>query len=304
MQISKHAYGQVFESLLDGLKGDVVLTKTAAKNDPAPITGIDVFSSQTADTLRGIQEDEFNAIINELQFAADKAKIALAEADVATFVSRAYKDSLKGKALEREASHYCNQLNREIAPPEGTTRLNADQLYEFVTSHKVVNASYNPDASINETDSSGRYMGCIRNPNSIWDSQALQEYASVKHGDERIKSAQVEKDQKTKVAKQQMWDELSQKLSDPNMVQKGIIKSANTTAAEPVVDQKLASNAMSIFSEDREFQNIPEKSVGELIKEAAKNRAEKAKTAEARADWDKSEPAKKASNTLDGLFAK
>lgn len=301
MQITKHAYGQVFDSLLEGLKGDVVLTKTAAKKADPVLTGMDVFSATTESAMKGIQEDEFNAIINELQFAADNAKIALNEEDVSNFVARAYKDNMRGKTLEREASRYCNQINREVATPESATKLNAELLFDLVTHHKVVNASYNPE-SMSETQASGRYMGCVRNPNSIWDTEALQRYAVEKHGDERIKEAQVKKEEMVKTAKQEMWNEMQEKLTDPNMVNKGITKAADTTAAEPAGNQKLAANAMSMFSEERDFQNIPEKSVGDMIKEAAEKRSGKSKTAEAKAEWNKVEPAKKTTDKLDTLF--
>lgn len=302
MQISKHAYGTVFESLIEGIKGDVILTKTAGKKSDPVLTGMDVFSSTTANTFQGIQEEEFNMMIAELQFAADKAKIALTQEDVSSFVARAYKDGLRGKTLEREASKFCNQINREVAAPEGAVRLSSDQLFETITHHKVVNASYSPNVenATNETNSSGRYMGCIRNPNSIWDSEAMQQLATKKHGDEAIKTAQLNREETIKTAKQEHWNEIASQLQDPNLVQKGIIKSAQTTSQEPVGDQKLPANSMSIFSNDREFSNIPERSVGDMIKEAATKRANKSK--EAKEEWNKVTPSQKANDGISVVF--
>jgi hypothetical protein len=299
MEISKHSYGAVFESLLDGIKDDVVVKTASKKETTAPIGGMDIFSSNTIENLKGIQDDEFKSIVAELQFAADNAKVQLTDEDVGKFASRAYKDSLKGKSLERAACKFCNEVKREVAAPESTTRIDAESLFDQITHHKVVSASY-PTTQINETSSSGNYLGNLRNPNSIWDSSAIQHLASVKHADEQIKAGNKANAEFRQTQKEAEWKELAEQLSDPNMVGKGIIKSAETTSQEPVIDQKLAANAMSMFDTDRDFSQIPEKGQAEMIKEASQQRSDKAK--EAKSEWNQVVPAKKANNDLDFLF--
>lgn len=297
---SKHNYdNDVFKSLLEGMKDDIII-KTASKQETkSPISGMDIFSSTTENNLYGIQKEEFEAITNELQFAADKAKIALTQNDFQVFASRAYKDNLTGKKLERAAKLYCNNINRAIADPQSTTKLSSDVLYDMVSQHKVISASCASDG-INETKSSGKFMGSIRNPNTIWDTEALSRYASVKHADEMIKEAKTKQEETRQANKQVEWKELSEALSSPNMIGKGIIKAADTTAPEQNSNRKVASNEMSIFDNDRDFSQIPEKGSAEMIKQAAQERAEKSKNA--KSEWNGVKPCKKMSDSLENLF--
>ena len=59
-------------------------------------------------------------------------------------------------------------------------------------------------------------------------------------------------------------------------------------------------SAMSIFSNDRDFENLPEKTAGEILREQAEKRAEK--KAEAKGEWHKTAAAKKADNTGGFVF--
>ena len=101
-----------------------------------------------------------------------------------------------------------------------------------------------------------------------------------------------------------MWQELQTKLSEANLTDKGIKNAGTYATPEAVVNQKLPSNAMSIFSNDRDFSSIPIETDGERIAKLAEARAKKVEAS--KAEWDKSEPAKKLDNTtfIDKVFDK
>ncbi len=301
MKLTGHSYNNdVFDSLLDGLNGDVVLKKQA-KTTQSPITGKDVFSSTTQDSLNGIHEEELGTIAAELQFAADRARVVVNAEDLITFAKKAKSEKvIRGKALERMAQKYCNNLDREIAPPQGDGR-NAG-LLEQLASHVVIPAGYNPEYGQNDSKTGG-YMGMSKNPNTIWDSDALTKLASNEidklNGDERIKQAKEEKEVADKAAKQQYWQEHQDKLSDDQMLHNKILNAS--TGQEAGTNQALPKNALSMFSEDRDFSKIPEKTAGEMLKkDAATIEQEKA---DAKAQWNKSVPAKKADNSANSLFS-
>lgn len=297
MRISKHAYGPMFDQLLGNAEKN--LTKTAEAQPEPQISGMDVFSSQTMQTLENIQEDELGKIIAELEYAAGKAKVALTEPDVLKFASNAKTTNLKGKELERAAMKFCNSLQRQVAEPAGATHFDPESLHQRISSHSILSATYDTN-TVNESNTSGNYMGNKMNPNTIWDSEALQRFASKKHGDEIIREARAAQEEERKLEKEAFWKELTEKLGDPNNLSKGIIKAANTTAPEPVHDPKMGSNVMSIFSDDHDFSQIPEKSTADTIKEASKNRSEKSK--KAKDEWDYIKPAKKINDGFDSLF--
>jgi hypothetical protein len=291
MKLSGHSYNNdVFQSLLDGISKDVVLTKTASKQDRAPITGMDIFSSTTEETLRSIQDDRLRAIAAELQFAADRSKVAVNTNDLAKFAEKVVRENIRGKELERAAQRFCSDLDRDIAPPQGVTRRG-----ESHTIHGIASATYDPESINDGGRVTGGFLGCSKNPNSIFDSEALQRFASVKHGDEQIKESKEAQKAFAHDQKKAMWEELQNKLSDPNLTQKGIKNAGTYSQSEPVVNQKLPANSMSIFSENRDFENIPVETDGERIAKLAEARAQK--VAAAKAEWDKSEPAKKLDNT-------
>lgn len=300
MKLSGHSYNNdVFESLIDGISKDVVLTKTASKHEPAPITGMDLFSSTTADTLRSIQEDQLQFIASELQFAADRAKVAVDQNDLAKFASMVVNENLRGKKLERAAQRFCSDLDRAVAPPQGVTRRG-----EGSSVHGIASATYDPNSINDGGRVSGGFLGCSKNPNSIWDTDALQRLAQTKFGDEQIKESRQAKADFAHDQKKAMWQELQDKLVEANLSSKGIKNAGTYSQPEPVVNQKLPANSMSIFSNDRDFNNIPVETDGERIAKVAEARALKA--AAAKGEWDKSEPAKKLENTnfLDKVFNK
>jgi hypothetical protein len=305
MKLSGHSYDNaVFDSLLDGLSGDVVL-KRANKNTEQPaISGTDVFSSTTEDTLRQVQADHLDFIAKELQFAADRAKVAISQEDLATFAKQAIDEGLRGKKLERAAQRFCNQLDREVAPPQGTMR-NAHSpslLDETTNDHAVIPAGYDPEHGQNDTRTGG-YMGMSKNPNSIWDTEAMQRLAQKKHGDEQIKESKEAQKQFRDDQKRAFWQGLQDSMSDPNVIKEKAASVANVSTVEsPGGNQNLPANSMSVFSNDRDFSNIPEQTQGEKLAEAVEARA--SKKAEAKEEWNQVKPATKADNSLESLLNK
>lgn len=302
MKLSGHSYdNDIFNSLLDGLKDDVVLKKKASTKSQDEVSGMDVFSSTTEKTLQGIHEEDLKFIVAELQYAADAAKVAISQEDLLTFVDQVKKGSLRGKDMERAARKYCGNLQREIAPPQGATHRSeglTDQL-----SHLVTPAGYNPEFGPSEHKAGG-YMGMSKNPNTIWDSGELAKLAEkpyTRHemyGDEKIKESHAKKEEFQKNMKDEQWQEKQAALSDENMLHK---KVANVSTGKEIgTDQKLPGNAMSIFDNKRDFENIPEKTAGEQIKEQKEERA--TKIAEAKEEWNYTKSAMKTDNNGDFLF--
>lgn len=299
MKLSGHSYdNDVFGSLLDGICKDVTLKKTAQSNVPkASITGMDLFSSTTEDTLSQIQGEELEAIAGELSFAADRAKVAVSRDDLAIFAKRAMQENLRGKALERAAQRFCNDLSRITSEPQRQSVLGSTPI-DQQSGHQIISATYDPGKSVNTT-SEGKFMGCSKNPNTIWDNDALQRFAQIKHGDEQIKESKEAQEKFAEQQKREHWESLQKQGSDPSVLGKGIVN-AGTSDAEEVVNCNLKKNAMSIFSNNRDFENIPMETDGEKIAKLAEERAQKA--AQAKEEWNQIKPMPKLNNA--GLFDK
>lgn len=297
MKLSGHSYNNdIFKSLLDGLKDDVVLKKTAQK-EPAPQVDLN-FSQTTAETFKGILEDELRFIANELLFAAKRANVEVTGDDLKKFAHQAKSENLRGKELERAARRYCTDLQRELAPPQGCTRVaSSEDLIQQARASTIMPAG-SSDGDMNHGHKGG-YMGQSRNPNSIWDSEAIKRLASKpenrdqKFGDERIAESKEAKEKHAKGQKEQFWQNLQDQLSDPNMIHNKIVGSH--TASKESFNPGLPKNAMSVFSEDRDFANIPDETAGEILKKQAEDRANK--NAAAKDEWNKVASAKKADNT-------
>lgn len=300
MKLSGHSYdNNVFQSLLDGLKGDVVYTKIAqidAKTAESPSME---FSSVTEDNFHQIQEEELQAIAGELEFAADRSKVDISRDDLMTFANEAKSQGLRGKKLERAAQKFCGNLGHKTAAPVGDTR-NSPSLLDSANNSAVIPAGYNTQYGQNETTTSG-YMGMSKNPNTIWDDGALAEKAKAATGDERIKASKEAKEQFAKDQKQQYWDGLQNDMSDPNIIQSKVASVANVSTKESAGNQNLPANSMSIFNDDREFENIPAQTDGEALKESEESKI--AKKEAAKQEWNKSEPVKKVDNTASALFS-
>jgi len=229
-------------------------------------------------------------IAAELQFAADKSKVAVNGSDLIRFAKEVHKDGLRGKRLERAASKFCNKLNREIAPPQsGHTVQNID-LVEQASS--VIPARYNTE-EVNNSKTGG-YLGMSKNPNTIWDTEALQRFATKTddrtqmRGDEQIadsRKREAEYKESLKTASTEEPEGIIAKQDLSNI----------STGQESGTSQALPTNAMSMFDADRDFANIPEKTAGEMLKAQSEERANK--KAEAKSEWNKTASVQKTSNT-------
>jgi hypothetical protein len=300
MKLSGHSYdNEVFDSLLDQLKGDVILKSSEKKERDVPITGMDVFSSTTEDTLQQIRDEDLAFMAAELEFAASRAKVAVTRDDLAGFAREAKSAGLRGKKLERFAQKFCNDLQRQVAPPQGAMHAGGE-----LNPRGIIPAGY-PTEHGGPTDrQTGKFMGCSKNPNTIWDSEILQDMAKTAekrqdmYGDEQIKLSQTADKAFRKGMKDAEWSEKQELLSDPHMLHDGIQNIS--TGKEAGTSQALPKNAMSMFDEDRDFSKIPGLTEGEKLGDDAAARALKAK--EARQADQGIKGTTKANNSLDGLF--
>lgn len=303
MKLSGHSYNNdVFDSLLDGLSGNVVLNKQAKQD--APKVAEQVFSSTTESDMQEIMEDEIRQIASELQFAADIVKVAVSTDDLIKFAKFVKDNQLRGKELERSARKYCNELYRVSSDPIPNIKRNAS-LLDQMGSNSIVPAGYNTEYGPGDNKTGG-YMGMSKNPNSIWNSDALKDFATKVSdrqdmlGDEQIKESQKSRKDYRQSMKDGEWQEKQEKLSDKSVVHNKI---ANvSTGQETGYNQTIPKNTMSMFdSNNRDFENIPEKTLGELLKDAAKSRSDK--KADAKVEWNCVKPTSKVDQTLSNLFA-
>jgi len=305
MKLTSHSYNNsTFESLLDGLSGDIVLKKHASKPQEEKFSGMNIFSSNTQSDLDTIHEDDLRFMAAELQFAADLSKVAITAEDLAKFAKKANIDGLRGKKLERAARKYCNELQREIAVPQGTTRT-AENLIDQLNAHTVTPAGYNPEFGPGEGRSGG-YLGQSKNPNSIWDSGELSKMAEKPHsreemyGDEQIKQSKTANEEYKQGQKDGEWQARQDKLSDSTLLHKKI--ASTYTGNEQGTHQVLPINGMSMFNNHRNFENIPDKTVGEMLKETSAQRS--GKSEEAKNEWNYVKPSKKVTtrSSVDKIF--
>jgi len=272
MKLSGHNFNnKVFDSLLDNICKDVKLEKTAKQHTQPEFN--EFLSSNTIDDLNSVQRDELDFIASELTYAANRSRIEVNAEDLAKFASQVQKENLRGKQMERAAQKFCNHIDRAIANPQGTTRMSADDLINQLSGHKVTPAGYDPNYGSNDSIT-GKYMGSSKNPNTIWDSGELAKQASVPLGDEKIKAGKNEEKAHRLAMKTQQWQELQDKHSDPIQVHKGITN-AGTSSEDNVVNRNNPANSMSIFSDNRDFENIPNTTAGEEIIAQAEARANK-----------------------------
>lgn len=303
MKLSGHNYNNdVFDSLLNGLSDEIILKKKASA-EKQTLSGMNVFSSTTEEDFNNIQEEELKFVASELQYAADNAKVAITLDDLKKFASQVTNDGLKGKALERAARRFCTDLDRQVAAPQGTTR-RASSLVDQLHGHSVVPAGYNPEHGPGDSKTGG-YMGQSKNPNTIFDEDAIQQFAQKvasyekMSGDEKIAHSKARQEEYRKAMKDEQWQSMQDKCSDPNLRPNKI--ASIHTGNEVGTSQALPNNSMSIFSNDRDFSNIPDKTAGEMLKTAAAERA--SKSAASKDDWNQVKPATKANNSLPSFFA-
>jgi hypothetical protein len=262
MKFSGHNYNNaVFDSLLDAIKSEIPLEKTASK--PTVDLG---YTKTTQANFDGIVEEELKFIANELTFAAKEAHVDLNPEDLITFSKQAKQENLKGKKLERAARQYCNSISKTNFSPKGTTKLSSRELIE--QANTILPASL-PQGEMN-LNHKGAFLGQSKNPNSIWDSEALTKMASsdVKFGDEQISES------KEKIKKFAESLKRNKPDIDPKtVIRDTVIPSHTQKVAE--FNPNLGNNHLSIFSNDRDFNKINSIDNKQLIKQAKQDRQDK-----------------------------
>jgi len=303
MKLSGHTYNNdVFSSLLNQIKTQPTQTPTPQKTEG----GINIFSSVTQDNFNEIQKEEIEAIAGELQFAADRAKVDVTKEHLASFAQEAMKDGLRGKKLERAAQKFCNKIAQQTFDPlPNLKRINSPELLDNASNATVIPAGYDPEYGQND-NATGGYMGMSKNPNTIWDSDSLTRKASVKTPDELLKLNKKAQIEEKKTAKQEYWQSKQNDLSQKNIILEKTASVGNVSTVETTDNSKkvgnLPANSMSLFCNDRDFNNIPKETAGETIKTAADERSHKKEAA--KEEWNKCVPSTKTDNrsTIDKMF--
>lgn len=264
MKFSGHNYNNaVFDSLLKNIE----LPKVANKK-PSVDLG---YTETTQSTFDNIVEEELQFMANELQFAAKLAHVELSPENLTEFAENAKKNNLKGKSLERAARNYCSQIKKISSAPIGSTKITTSELIDQAKAGLVIPAS-EASGEMNNAHK-GAFLGQSKNPNSIWDSEALTKVASIENskqfGDEQIKES------KEKIAKfaKYMKEKVSTLPEPSELSGKKIIPSANPVAGEH--NPNLGDRHLSVFSNDQDFSKIASSDNKELIKQAKDERQNK-----------------------------
>lgn len=267
MKLSGHSYNNdVFSSLIDGLN-DRIIVKESGKTSKTPNFDMN-FTKVTQDTFNKIMDEDLKFIAKELVYAAEHAKVALSEEDLQKFASDAHSKKLRGKNLEREARKFCSTLQRAVAEPLGTTKIaNIDTFIERAKAGTIVPAG-SPEGEMNH----GRhaYLGQSKNPNTIWNNDALAKMAQKPEshvdmfGDEQIAKSKKAQSEFAYNQKLSMWKEVQNDCE--NKIASGSKVLDTHTVETQSFNPKNPTNSMSIFSNDRDFNNIPEATEGEKIK--------------------------------------
>ncbi len=273
MKLSKHTYdSDVFQNLLNNVKPENI-QKTA---QTSPVSGSDIFTTRTSNDLDNVVQDMHSNAISELEFAASRSKVALADEHRVSFAKSAYK--LTGKDLERAAQKFCGVISQEVFSPQQAMKLSSNTMNNI---HSVASATYSPDAENGGVNfgRTGGYMGMQSNPNTIFEPDAIVKKAQTKLGDETIQERKEAIQKQKEEDKKMYWESIQKQASEDSMIHNAI-KNAGTYAESPVVDINFGSNTMSIFSNDRDFSNIPEQTLGEKIASIASDRASKHATSD------------------------
>ena len=177
----------------------------------------------------------------------------------------------------------------------GTTKLSSSELINQAKAGFIVPAT---EASGEMNNShKGAFLGQSKNPNSIWDSEALTKLASNEKeqpfGDEQIKAS------KEKIAKFAKYMR-EKAVEDVELSNKKILPSANETSGTH--NPNLGNRHLSVFSDDRDFSKIASTDNKELIKEAKEERKNKKNAS--KNEWNHIKGATKLSNrsSLDKYF--
>lgn len=237
---------------------------TGMKKEASSIQGYhwDNTNLPTQKDFVATQEQMHSKVLEELKFAAHNIGVTLAQEHVDEFMKTSEK--LSGKTLEKAARSYVSKLQERISLPE--RRKYAGKIAEpfslvYRNAKTVFSTTPSPDTIASQNCG---YLGSKVNPNTIWDSNALTKTAQVPSNDERIRKEKQERLTEKEAAKESYWKALHEKLSQNGLVSNAKVHSTTTTEKQ-AFNPKLPNNAMGIFGDNKEFENIPAKTAGETI---------------------------------------
>lgn len=268
----KFASGISFSQGEQFIKCSYVVEEKMTK-EAASIVGIhwDNDKLMTVDSIRAIQDDIKNNVIEELKYAASKYGVKLSQEHVDNFNKEA--QNLAGKKLERAARNYVKKLQEKIALPERNRNAGAlDNIFARINKNsKTIMPAI---SSLDRDDVGCGYLGSKSNPNTIWEPDAIVKSSKIEGNDEKIRKAKVAKEEEKENFKNEYWKILQEKLSSKDMISSKRVHSLSTEAKSDF-NANLPSNSMSVFSSNRDFENIPEKTSGETLKEQNEERSNK-----------------------------
>lgn len=276
----KNASGISFLNNETYIKCSANENQSSLKKEASSVQGLhwengDIATQENYDKAKG---DIQNNVINELKYAAHEIGVKLAQSHVEDFSKMAENDSLSGKKLEKAAKHFVSAIREKLSSIQPTERNKnsgkIDEIFSNVTKNAKTILSGVSDPSKMWNSGGGKNMGSVVNPNTIWDSEALTKSAQTPSSDEITASKKEKIELEKKKYKASYWNALQEKLSEKGLVSSAKVHSTSTIE-KTSFNSKLPENAMSLFGENKEFKNIPEKTAGEMLSEQNKLRANK-----------------------------
>lgn len=255
---------------------------------------IDMGSLIKLTSCRPVAADEMSdSYAKELQYACERFGVSPTQQQSDKFVAMASGGKMKGRELEKAAAAFARSLRHDVTPQQTSRTVIADGVAANV--HAVFLGA---SAEESETKGPGRLIGSVRNPNSIWNPDAIVSASQTKGSDEITREAKEQLKLQRELEKTAREEEIIRRLAQPELIKGEKVHSVSTTE-QGSHNTPLASNAMSIFGGNREFESIPEKTAGEKLAAEAEER--RTKKAESKEEWNQVKPASRA-NTLNWLF--
>lgn len=247
------------------------------------------FSTTTGDGYEKAKTDKTHDVIEELKFAARRVGVKLAEKHVKDFISAS--ENLRGKNLSRAAMRYISSLRERVTPETPVKRI-SDEFSESLTK-TFGNKTAQVEKEFNA--SGGSYLGRLRNPNTIFNPDALDKLANTATSDELVKKSKLDKQAHKEKVKSVYRQEVEEKFKDLPIKTNSVTPLHASSGASH--NPKISKSGLSMFSEDTEFSQIPEKTAGEVMSQ------EKVKTAQLqkeqhKKDWNQLKAAPKTKSWL------
>jgi len=116
--------------------------------------------------------------------------------------------------------------------------------------------------SVSDFGGPSKYVGS-QTSNSIWDSNVIENLASVKDSGEKIKEENIQTKEKRKAIKEERLEDMTKSLQETDMRKSnGVSNSGEFKGSK----YNMPQNNISIF-DNAEFERVPEKTEGEKIAE-------------------------------------